>query len=176
MLSLRPHARRALERLTAIGVFSILAIVGPAPVTIHTGFIEQARDVVAAGHHRLRALVAHARYDAVHVGGVSFSFMIVVELLGTLVVIAVIICWAERLARNRAHARTGQIRPPGRDTAMMRSPMTDPMSWWPARHRHRLHHRRCDQPLRETPGRRRHPRFGGRGRRRRSRPGHRRDR
>lgn len=79
------------------------------PVTIHTGVIERARDVVAAGHHRLHVLVAHARYDAIHVGGgtVRLDFMIVAELVGTLVVIAVMICWADhRRARRRADTRT----------------------------------------------------------------------
>jgi hypothetical protein len=92
-----PHARHVRERLIAVGVLGILAVFLSAPITIHTGVVEHARDVAAAGHHRLHSLAAHARYDAVHVGGgsVSFSIMIVAELLGTLVAIALMLSWAE---------------------------------------------------------------------------------
>jgi hypothetical protein len=103
-----PHVRHVLERLTILGLLGILAVAASAPVTIHTGVAERVRGVVAAGHHRLHVLVAHGRYNAAHVGGgsVSFTFMIVAELLGTLLAITVIVWWADRRAGNRAVART----------------------------------------------------------------------
>jgi hypothetical protein len=106
MRALAPQARRARERMTAIGVFSILAIMsvfGSVPVPIRTGAVEWAGHVAAV--HRLRALVAHVRYRAVHAGGADFTVMIIAELLSVLAIIAVSVCWAERRAGNRSGRR-----------------------------------------------------------------------
>jgi hypothetical protein len=118
VLPIGAHARHVLERLIALGVLGILAGAASAPVTIHTGAFERVRDVAVAGHHRLHLLVAHTRYDAFHVGGgsVTFTCMIVAELLGTLLAIAVFLWWADRRAAYRAEVRTPG-RTNGRDGA-----------------------------------------------------------
>ena len=97
VLPIGPHARPVRERLIAVGMLGFVAVFLSTPITIHTALIDRAWDV-AAGDHRLQVLVAHARDDAVHVGSgaAGFAIMIVAELLGSLLAIAAMICWAER--------------------------------------------------------------------------------
>ena len=98
LLVIEAHARQVLDRLVAVAGLGLLATLASARAAAHGQAIEQAHDDAATNYHRLQLLARQAQYDILHVGGdgIGVATMIITELIGTVVLIALLIFWAER--------------------------------------------------------------------------------